>query len=651
MISRTAAAALAAAVWNAEPSSACTMLAIGKDATASGHPIVAHTDDSGADTTDVRFTRVPRRQWPAGSKRPLYNWADGFPRVVSSYLSPEYAPVGDQKESEPIGYIAQVAETYGYWDMDYGVQNEMGLSIGESTCTAKTVGWPASPDKPYGYCKAGIEDLSKLALERCATARCAVQTMGDIAVDVGFYSADSGAPEKPDFSDSAEALVVADPNEAWVFNVATGKNNASAIWAAMRVPDDHVAAIGNSFTIRKMNLNDPENYLYSPGVTEHAEEMGWWKPEMDEPGWFSFVRAYGFQPPDSDQQTKRLLSAYSGRRMWRIFSLLSPEEGAKLDPNTENLPNTKDPLPSTVPARKGSITAKMVMNLLGDHYEGTPYDLTAGMAAGPFGTPNRGPLAPRGITGIWERAISLHRSSWSLVIEAKGQRGVTWLGYDSPHGTAYLPFFGAATSAPESFRSTEGFQSKFSTKVAWWAFNMINQYTDLNFRLINKDVREKADKVEEEGFELVARCTAEADRVAGEAGEEAARELLTNCGNEFAEKKVAQWWEFGWSLFAKYGRYGITSNETAKGEVPQQYPDWWVKSVEVGYTLWTPQGPYHGEPDDVKTSFLALPAAGVSQPVALIGLLAVVASACYQVGAQRGRRSAAKRDDDYMAAP
>lgn len=76
-------------------------------------------------------------------------------------------------------------ETYAYWDMDYGVQNEMGLSMAESTCTAKTAGWPATPDKPYGYNRASIEDLTKIALERCATATCAIETMGDEHVWLG----------------------------------------------------------------------------------------------------------------------------------------------------------------------------------------------------------------------------------------------------------------------------------------------------------------------------------------------------------------------------------------------------------------------------------------------------------------------------------
>jgi len=591
---------------------ACTIVAVGKDASSTGHPLVSHTDDSGGSTTDIRFIRVPRKQWPAGSVRPLYDWADGYPRVVSSTLSPEYAPVNGQAETLPIGSIPQVSETFAYWDMDYGVQNEKGLSIGESTCTARTVGWPATPDKPYGYNHAGIEDLSKIALERCATARCAVKTMGDVAVEQGFYSADSGAPEKPDYSDSAEALVVGDADgELWIFNVMTGANNASAIWAAKRVPSDHVVAVGNSFTIRKMRLNETENFLYSPGVTKLAVEKGWWRPEDDAPGVFDFFGAYGYTPeatPGSDagvtEQLKQTLAYYSGRRMWRIFSLLSPAEGAKLDPNKGNLPSTVDPYPGSVPAPPGSVTPQMVMDVLRDHYEGTPYDLTQGMAAGPFGSPNRGPVPEKGSRGVWERAISMHRSSWSYVLEANPDgRSVSWLGLDSPHGSAYLPFFGAATAgAPESFRSHEGCMSKFSTEVAWWAFNVVNQYSDLNFRAINKDVRAKSKAIETEGVGRVASCMAEADAktaAAGDArgngdGTTAWLNAMTTCSNSFAQAKVDEWWAFAWSLFAKFGRYAITYNESANGEAFQIYPSWWLNSPEVGFSTWSPSGPFHG---------------------------------------------------------
>lgn len=99
-----------------------------------------------------------------------------------------------------------------------------------------------------------------------------------------------------------------------------------------------------------------------------------------------------------------LLAYYSGRRMWRIFSLLSPKEGRKLNPELGNLPKTRKPYPASVQAPKRSVTRGMVMNALRDHYEGTAYDLTQGMAAGPHGTPNRAAVHNVGVLGQWERA-------------------------------------------------------------------------------------------------------------------------------------------------------------------------------------------------------------------------------------------------------
>ena len=64
----------------------------------------------------------------------------------------------------------------------------------------------------------------------------------------------------------------------------TGRRNASAIWAAQRLPTDHVAAVGNSFTIRNLDLKDSENSLYSEGVTETwiwlDRVLFWWPKEL-----------------------------------------------------------------------------------------------------------------------------------------------------------------------------------------------------------------------------------------------------------------------------------------------------------------------------------------------------------------------------------
>jgi len=630
---------------------ACTIIAVGKDASASGHPMVTHSDDSGPMTTDLRFVRVQHKKHKKGSKRPLHLWQIPYPRVIDGSIAEEYAPVHGQKESVPLGYIPQVEETYAYWDTDYGVQNEHGLSIGESTCTAMTVGWPAAPGLPYGYNKLGIEDLSKIALERCKTARCAVEAMGPLAVEHGFYSADSGTPDKPAYEGSSEGLVIADAElgELWIFNVLTGANNASAIWGAQRVPSDHVVAVGNSFTINRMNLSDPENFLHSPDVTALAKEKGWWKPEDEEhPDLFNFFGAYGYTPPSPTlpwQATNDLsiLKFYSGRRMWRIFSLLSPAEGAKLDPNNGNSPHTEDPYPPSVPAPKGTVTLGMVMDAHRDHYEGTPYDLTKGMAAGPYGNPNRGKgLAV--IVGQWERAISMYRTSWSFVLMPRpNKRSLVWFGYDAAHGTAYLPFYGAATEpAPGAWQSHQCIQSKFSYDCAWWAFNLVNEYSEMNFQLINGDVRKKAHAVEAEALKAIEEWEKEADKK----GEEAALKLLTEKSNKFAEKSVKGWWELLHFLYGRYARMAVTYNESAtNGEnaYGQAYPEWWLTSPDIGFTMWSNMNP-HGKPDTgCPMEGATLPAA--SNAAVLVGTVATMAASlaavgcgAYRAGMKQGER-------------
>jgi len=649
MRSLVVAAAAAAFALHAEVGQACTLIGVGKDASASGAPLVAHTEDSGGQTNDIRLTRVPRRKWPKGSQRPLYKVTAWYPRLVDAERSPEYAPVGDQVPSVPLGYIPQVEETWGYWDMDYGAQNEWGVSIGESTCTAMTVGWPS--DLPYGYNKVGIEEMSKIALERCKTARCAAQTMGDIAVEHGFFSSDSATPDKPGYSGSSECLGIADAStgELWNFHVLTGRNNASAIWAAQRMPSDHVIAVGNSFTIRKMNLRDPDNFLYSPGVSELAEEKGWWSPELESsPDVFDFYYAYGYTPP-ADVQPPNMASTlgyYSSRRMWRIFSLLSPEEGAKLDPEKGNLPHQKDPYPSSVPAPKGSVSVKMVSDVLKDHYEGTPYDLTVGMAAGPFGSPNRGP-GDKGVVGQWERAISMYRTTWSFVNEAKPDRlSILWFGLDSPHGTAYLPFYGAATTGgPESYHSHEGTMSKFSTKVAWWSFNLINQYTQLNFGLINKEVKAKAAAVEAKSRAMVQEWEREA-ALSMEANPDGAMAMLTERSNGWATEVVGHWWEFAWHLVAKYRSFDVTYNDSETGFTAgvYAYPAWWLKSADVGFTTWTNKGPYHGVPDSVAAAAIQDAALQPGVPVTVVAAGALASLVAIFVAFQAGKAVAPARD-------
>ncbi|OQS00535.1 peptidase, partial [Thraustotheca clavata] len=427
---------------------ACTVIVAGKGATVDGSVLVSHTEDTALGAYDLRIVRVPAMDHELGSNRSIYpSNTPGYPRFVTTERGEHYKPVDEQPLTTPIGFVPQVAHTNAYFDLDYALINEFQLSMGESTCAAKTVGW--SIGTPGGYNLFNINELTKIALERCDNARCAVQTMGDLAVQHGFFNDFNGNLTNPVYLSSGESVAIGDKNgEAWIFHVLTGPNNASAVWAAQRVPDSHVSAIANGFVIRQMNLDDPDNFLASHNVHSFAKSMGWWNEHRDGP--FDFTAAYGYEQP-----TSPLLPLYVGRRLWRIFDVFAPSQN--LDPHLAHHPAVPTYPFSVVPDKK--ISAKDVMTMMRDHYEGTQFDLTKGVDAGPFGNPNRNGGNTYGFAGGWERAISLDRTIFSFVHQVRGDLpnavgGITWFGLSAPHGTIYLPFSCAQEEIPASYMAS-----------------------------------------------------------------------------------------------------------------------------------------------------------------------------------------------------
>ena len=139
---------------------------------------------------DFRLVKVPAADHPPGSVRNLWGGRNYFPKFVGSGRGAPYEKKNlipglfDWQETTFYGSIPEVPHTYGYLDGTYAIQNEHQLSFGESTCGALLT---AVPILDGGKAMFEMAELSRIAMERCITARCAIQLLGDLAVEHGFY--------------------------------------------------------------------------------------------------------------------------------------------------------------------------------------------------------------------------------------------------------------------------------------------------------------------------------------------------------------------------------------------------------------------------------------------------------------------------------
>ena len=121
--------------------------------------------------------------------------------VVTPRLNaPERAPgynFPELTKTTPLGKIPEVAHTYAYIDSDYAVMNEHGLMFGE--CTNNSL-WLENRPVKAGEGLFYSSELARVALERCRTAREAVDLMGKLVDTYSLYG-------------TGETLLVADQNE------------------------------------------------------------------------------------------------------------------------------------------------------------------------------------------------------------------------------------------------------------------------------------------------------------------------------------------------------------------------------------------------------------------------------------------------------
>jgi len=455
--------------------------------------------------------------------------------------------------SVPIGYIPEVQHTYQRFEANYGIVNEHNVAIGESTCSGV---FGTNAMNHGGKALMSIDTLSRIALERSKSSRDAVQVMGDLAVEYGFYGAGS-------FEGSAESLLVGDPDELFIFHILPDDTNESAIWVAQRVPDDSVTVVANMFVIREVDLSDNYTFLGSDSVHKVAKRKGWWR-ESD--GLLDFTKVYS----DGEYAHK----FYSGRRMWEAYRKF----GNEFSDDYEDI-RYKPVYP--VSAKPAVLVG--VQNLFQIHrsyYEGTKYDMTKGLAAGPFGNPDRYKRSKNTkLAGNWERSIAIYRTTQSHVVRTtrKGQGAVLFFGPHTASGTCYIPLAATAKSVPQPHMYADPDVVNHSS--AYWAHKYVYNIARMNYRGAIQLIREGQDYFEGKGLELV--------KYFDESPDDVDVTILTEKYTAHATEVVEKWWTIGDKIMEMYGDNWLNDND------PIGYPDEWLE--KVNFTNGPPPPPKHNQ--------------------------------------------------------
>jgi dipeptidase len=538
----------------------CTTFGVTKSASSDGSVLVGHTNDgfgpgdvAGIIKEDmVVFSYVPAKNHTEGSKRPI-------PYDPNSGGEFRGNASGSVDNETIIGYIDEVNHTYGYLTGSYGIINEHQLMSGECTDYAKI-----HPDAEEGKRIFYSSELSNIAMERCKTSREAVETVGSLIDEYGYYG-------------TGETLIFGDPSEVWVIEMCGGTpSGTGGYWAAQKVPEGEVFVAANEFRIRQLDPNNPDQ-IFSKNISQDAEAMGWWSPANGSLDWTETFSAGEYSHP-----------YYSLGRVWRVQSMIAPS--LNLSPYVEG-PFTKN-LPFTLAPDK-PINLTEAFNLFRDHYEGTEFDLTAPPAGGPFGNPYRnwGPfdehdrlnsteLKP----GAWPRPLSTDPCGYSYVCQARSWLpdaigGVCWLGLSSPAETCYAPFYAGITQIPAAYQN--GSHWDFDMNTAFWPFEMVQNWARLMYSEMSPDI--KAEQARLEGAAISRQADIEQQAVdLYQENETSARAFLTNYTDATSMENLESWRHLFEKLVVTYrnGQYNDIENQTISNI---GYPNWWLENSSYQY--------------------------------------------------------------------
>ncbi|MBN2766287.1 MAG: C69 family dipeptidase [Paludibacteraceae bacterium] len=487
-------------------SNACTNFLAGKAATTDGSTLISYSADSYY--LFGALYHYPAATYTAGSMLDIYEWDTG------KYL----------------GKIKQVEKTYSV----IGNINEHQLAIAETTFGGR----------PELVDTTGIMDYGSLiyvTLQRARTAREAIKVMTDLVAEYGYYS-------------SGESFSIADPNEVWIMEmIGKGPRNKGAVWVAMRIPDDCVSGHANQARITTFPFDDKNNCLYSEDVIAFAREKGYFKGKNKD---FSFSDIYA----PLDYSALRICEA----RVWSFFRKVNPEMERFI---TYVKGETAERMPLWIkPALK--VSAQNFKDYMRDQYEGTEFDMTKGVCAGPFGSKLRhSPLSFKvdEVEYMHERPVATQQTGFTFVAQMRSWLpnhigGILWFGVDDAASALFVPMYCGINEVPWCFSIENGNLFEYSGSSAFWIYNQVSNYAYSRYSYMMPDIK-KVQAHWEKSFNTLVPAI---DKVAVNMSVEDARVFLTNFSNSQAENSSKAWRKLGEYLLVKYMDGNIKKEENGK---------------------------------------------------------------------------------------
>ena len=451
----------------APDSEACTNVIVTKGASMDASTLVSYAADSHTSYGDLFFRRPGT--WKAGDTEKVFDY-------------------------ETYKYLADIPQP----EKTFGVvcnMNDHQVIITETTFGGREELVDRRGKLDYGA-------LMRLTLQRAKTAREAIDILVDLANKYGYCS-------------EGETFTIADKEEVWIMEV-VGKgmsirNGVNArkgiVWVAVRIPDGAISAHANQSRITRFPLEDPDNCLYAKDVISFARRMGYFDGEDEE---FSFRDAYN----PVDFGGARACEA----RVWSVFNAFSDGWFSLIDADGVATTvdaysyldfvlgyNTEGELPLYIFPRK-KISLKNVADIMRDHFEGTPLDMTQDIGAGGNALPYRWrpmEFEYEGEHYINERAIATQQTGFWMVAQARNYLpdrigGILWFGTDDA-ATSYLtPLYACLTDVPECFREGNGDLLHYSPTASFWINNRISNACYKAYNLMAPTVRERIDEFENE---------------------------------------------------------------------------------------------------------------------------------------------------------